>query len=369
MKNILFFIPALNPGGSERVMATLANQWSKNHTISILTLQNTSCFYHLEESVQHIKMGLKIPQNGIGRLFLLPWVEYKRYCFLTQYLKEHKVDFILSFTTTTNLLIAFWKIFHRKQSVFLSERADPIARNWLLRILILSFYRFADAIICQNEYVKKYFLKHGFKISLPILPNPVNFQDIPMGKAPIKRRQIVTVGRLTTQKNHRLLIESFSELAQEYPQYALKIYGVGPLKNALEQQIKKLKLQNRVFLMGSKKRVMFDVQQSDIFVLPSDFEGFPNVLIEAMACGMPVISSDFPTGVARQLIKDGENGYLFPVGNKAVLIRTLKKMLVCSDKWAEMGKMNRKIAKQYTAEEVATNWMATIHRIIAGRKK
>ena len=99
-------------------------------------------------------------------------------------------------------------------------------------------------------------------------------------------------------------------------------------------------------------------------MLPSDFEGFPNVLIEAMACGMPVISSDFPTGVARQLIHDGENGYLFPVGDKMALVQALRKMLAHPDKWAQMGQLNRKIASQYTAEKVAADWLAVLEKIM-----
>lgn len=363
---ILFFIPALNAGGSERVMVTLANQWGKKHSITILTLQNTPSFYQLNENVKHIKMGLKIPREGWKRLLLLPLIELKRYRYLVNYLKRHDFDFVLSFTNTTNLLISFWKLFHGKQVVVLSERADPAARRAWLRGMILGLYRFTDAIVCQNEYVARYFTAHGYSMPLPILPNPVNFNDIPPTDSIIKRREIVTVGRLSSEKNQALLISAFSEIAPRYPAYTLKIYGVGPLENVLSKQIAELGLTNRVFLMGNKKRVMFEVAQSDIFVLPSNFEGFPNVLIEAMASGMPVISSDFPTGVARQLIKDEENGYLFPVGDKASLVKVLEKMLACPDKWAEMGVKNRKLALQYKAATVSTKWLKTIEQIKSG---
>lgn len=360
---ILFFIPALNAGGSERVMVTLANQWSKKHSITILTLQNTPSFYQLNENVKHIKMGLKIPREGRKRLLLLPLIELKRYCYLVNYLKQHHFDFVLSFTNTTNLLISFWKLFHRKQVIILSERADPVARHVWLRGMILGLYRFADAIVCQNEYVARYFTAHGYKIPLPILPNPVNFNDIPLETSK-KRREIVTVGRLSSEKNQALLISAFSEIASRYPAYTLKIYGVGPLENILSKQIAELGLTNRVFLMGNKKRVMFEAAQSDIFVLPSNFEGFPNVLIEAMASGMPVISSDFPTGIARQLIKSGENGYLFPVGDKMALVQALKKMLARHDEWEEMGRINLQIAKQYTAGNISRDWLRNIEHLL-----
>ncbi len=365
---ILFFIPALNPGGAERVIVTLANAWSDTCDVSILTLQNTPSFYQLNSKIKHIKMGLAVPKGRFKRfLFILP-IEFQRLRFFVNYARKHHFDCILAFTETTSLLACLGRWLYGIQPIILSERNDPASRNFFKRILLYSLYKKSDGMICQNQYSKNYFLKIHYKKPLTVLPNPVDFQNIPTEDVSIKRREIVTVGRLTEQKNHRLLIDAFSELAEEYPKYTLKIYGVGPLQRTLEQQIKKLKLQNRVFLMGTKKRVMFDVQQSDIFVLSSDFEGFPNVLIEAMASGMPVISSDFPTGVARQLIKSGKNGYVFPVGNKRSLVQALKKMLIHPEKWAQMGRINLQIAQQYTAENIARDWLRTIKHLLEGSK-
>lgn len=365
---ILFFIPALNSGGSERVIVTLANHWSQVHQVSILTFQDTPCFYQLDPKVKHIKMGFKLPRTGIKRLLSIPFVEWKRLRYFVNFVRGEKFDFIIAFTGSTNMLSMLAKWLYNLEPVFISERADPMTFSWFVRQFRLWLYRKADGIICQNVYVQNYYATNRCRMPLPILPNPVNFDDIPSQTSP-KRREIVAVGRLAPEKNHALLINAFSEIASKYPQYTLKIYGVGPLEHSLKKQIAELGLTDRVFLMGSKKRVMFEVQQSDIFVLSSNFEGFPNVLIEAMASGMPVISSDFPTGVARQLIKEGENGYLFAVGDKATLVSALEKMLSCPDKWPQMGEKNRQIAKQYTAEEVASNWMATILHIISGRNK
>ena len=361
---ILFFIPALNSGGSERVIATLANQWSRQHEVSILTLQDTPSFYKLDEKVKHVKMGLKLPKAGVKRKLYLPILEWKRMTYLVKLMRTNQFDFVLAFTGTANILCLLAKWFYKIGPVLISERADPMTFSLPVRKFRLWLYRKAAAIICQNEYAKNYYEKNGCKNPLPVLPNPVNFSDIPVSDSPVKRREIVTVGRLVAQKNHALLIDAFYELATKYPQYTLKIYGVGNLETSLRAKIVGLNLQNRVFLMGNKKRVMFDVAQSDIFVLSSNFEGFPNVLIEAMASGMPVISSDFPTGVARQLIHDGENGYVFQVANRAALAQALDKMLSCPQKWEEMGKRNRHIARQFTAENVATDWLKHIQRII-----
>ena len=364
MKNILFFIPSMNPGGAEHVIATLSNLWSPSHRVSILIFHNMPSFYPLDKNINLVKMDLPIAAQGLKRLLWLPWIEWKRLKFFVNYVRQNKFDCILAFTETTSFIALLAQIFYHIPHIFVSERNDPSSYPYWLQKIILFLYRHAHGIICQNEYVKKYYIKHGFKMPLVVLPNPVKLEDFPSGNPPIKRREIVTVGRLTEQKNQALLIQAFSEIASKYPQYTLKIYGVGPLEHTLRNQIVDLGLENRVLLMGSKKQVMFEVQQSDIFVLTSNFEGFPNVLIEAMASGMPVISSDFPTEVARQLIQNGINGYLFPVGNKAALVSALENMLNCPDKWATMGQLNRQIVQQYKAEKVAEDWLSAITNML-----
>lgn len=369
MKKILFFIPSMNSGGAEHVIATLANLWNSPHQSSILTFHDVPSFYPLHENITLIRMNLPLTTNKLKRFFLLPWIEWKRLKFFIDYVQKNKFDCILAFTETTSFIAMLGTLFYGIKPVLVSERNDPSSYPLWLQKIILFLYKHAQGLICQNEYVKNYYIKHGFKMPLVVLPNPVNFQDVPSAPSPVKRREIVTVGRLHPQKNQALLITAFSEIANQYPDYTLKIYGVGPLEEVLKQQIKELRLENRILLMGSKKRVMFDVQQSDIFVLSSDFEGFPNVLIEAMASGMPVISSNFPTGLARQLIKNGENGYLFPIKDKSALVAALKKMLACPEKWAQMGQMNRQIVKQYTSEKVAENWFHAIHKILSEQKQ
>ena len=369
MKKILFFIPSMNSGGAEHVIATLSNLWTPMHQICILTFHDMPSFYSLHKDITLVAMNLPLTANKLKRFFLLPWIEWKRLKFFVNYVRQNKFDCILAFTETTSFIAMLGTLFYGIKPVLVSERNDPSSYPLWLQKIILFLYRYARGIICQNEYVKNYYIKHGFDMPLVVLPNPVNFQDVPSEQSSIKRREIVTVGRLTEQKNQRLLIDAFSEIAAAYPQYILKIYGAGPLESTIRQQIKELELENRVLLMGTKKHVMFDVQQSDIFVLSSDFEGFPNVLIEAMASGMPVISSNFPTGLARQLIKNGENGYLFPIKDKSALVAALKKMLACPEKWAQMGQMNRQIVKQYTSEKVAENWFHAIHKILSEQKQ
>lgn len=360
MKKILLLIPALNAGGSERVMVTLANEWSKDNDVSILIFHNTDSFYELSDQVKLIKMGLSLPPNGLKRVLSIPSIEVKRYRYIREYVSKGNYDFILSFTNVTNIFSCIMSKKIKGQFFAISERADPRNYSSFMKLLIRKMYKNANLVICQNKVAKEYFENCGFQNDLIVLPNPINFKDIP-DEVPKRREQIIsTAGRLTNEKNHKLLIDAFNEVHKVHPNYQLRIYGIGPLELELKKQIDSLGLGNSVKLMGAKKKVMYEINQTEIFVLTSNNEGFPNVLIEAMATQMPVISSDFATGVAKDLINDGVNGYLFPVGDKNQLVEVMSRLIERSSDFGEMGSINKKIAMNYKDEIMAKTWLDMI---------
>lgn len=363
MKRILLLIPALNAGGAERVMVTLANEWSKENDITLMVFNNGNCFYHLNNEVHLKALNIMPRKKGLLRKFSIPFVELLRLNAIYSEIKKGKYNFILSFCFTTNFFASMAALFLKKEKILISERNDPYKYSGWQRRIVNLLYRRSDVIICQNKVVKEYFIKNGFKNNLIILPNPVNFTDIPTKRPDYISPEIVTVGRLNRQKNHRLLIEAFDEIKELYQKYTVKIYGIGLLEEELKDLIIERNLESRVFLMGTKKRVMFEVNKSSIFVLTSDFEGFPNVLIEAMATGLPVVSSDFNTGIASELIKSEDNGYLFEVGNKKDLVLKLKKILDRENDFIKMGERNRIMAEQYRDKIIAKKWIREIDKI------
>ncbi len=362
MKKILMLIPALNAGGAERVMVTLANEWSKTNDVTIAIFHTSGSFYDLNESVHLIEMGLSLPAGGVKRKLSIPLVEFKRYRFIVKLVKNGGFDFVLSFTNITNLFTCLMARRLKNEFFVISERADPKDYSKYMKLAMDKLYRKCDLVVCQNKVVKAFFEGRGFTNRLEILPNPVCFRDIP-SQMPQKREHIIsTVGRLTRQKNHKLLINAFREVHALHPEYKLRIYGIGPLENELRAQIEDLSLSDCVELMGTKKKVMYDINHTEIFVLCSDYEGFPNVLIEAMAAQMPVISSNFATGVAKELISDGENGYLFEVGNQEQLVSCLNQAIARSSEFESIGRKNRILALEYRDETVAERWLETILR-------
>ncbi len=364
MKRILFLIPALNAGGAERVMVTLANEWVKENEVTIMVFNDGDCFYEINRNVTIKPMRRMPAKDGIKRYCEIPIIEIQRFKNIYEEILCGDYDLILSFCYTTNLMVSLVSAISNKKNIVISERNDIYQYSKWLRKLINYFYKRNVAIICQNDVVRQYFIEKKFKCELPILPNPVNFNDIPRNQRLRFNKEIVTVGRLIPQKNQMMLIEAFNEIKDDFPDYVLKIYGKGPLEQELKEIIIKLGLENRVFLMGVKKKVMYELQQSAFFVLPSSYEGFPNVLIEAMGTGLPVISSDFRTGIARELILSSDNGYVFETNNKDSLVEVLKKMLNRERDFFDIGNNNRGMAEGYKDNVIADRWLNTITEII-----
>lgn len=360
---ILLLIPTLLAGGSERVIATLANEWSLSNEVDIMLFYDFDSFYDLEETVNLMSMDINLPQRGLLRKMMIPYVEVSRYRKLKRQIRLGQYDFVLSFTNIANIFASVYSMTHKRSNIFISERADPYKYSRFMKFCE-RFFRHSTGIICQNEVVKKYFETKNFTNPIRVLPNPVCFDDIPEYFNGDRRKVITTVGRLTSQKNQALLIKAFNEIKNNFPLYSLEIYGEGPLRNELNNLITELNLSDRVFLMGAKKKVMKSISDTEVFVLASDYEGFPNVLIEAMASGLPVISSDFKTGVARELVKENVNGYLFGVGDMAELVVSLRKMLNHTEEERRaMGRKNILVARNYEEKKVSCDWLHTIQDI------
>lgn len=356
-KKYLFFIPRLGGGGAERVMVTLANQLCKRNKIKIVTITAPGSFYKLDDRVEVV--CLDCPVDRSSKLKLL-WSELtgvlKSRIRLKEYINNWKPDTILSFLNDTNLIVLSLRIFsHLKTRIVVSERADPTKRNKFMQFLEKHWYPRADVIVCQSEPVTRFFNEEARKKTVVIF-NPISSEAIPEVFTGERRKTIVGVGRLMAQKNFALLINSFSKIAEKYPEYTVEIYGNGVLNESLVKQIEELKLENRVHLMGMKEGVMHYVADACIFVLSSDFEGFPNALIEAMATGLPVITTDFsPNGVAAEIVKP-ENGIIVPTNDEEALASAMEALICDTDKRQKMSLKNREILSILGEERIANKW-------------
>lgn len=185
----------------------------------------------------------------------------------------------------------------------------------------------------------------------------------------IRKNTIVSVGRLEEQKNQLMLIRAFSKITKEFSTYNLKIYGEGTLKDQLQREIDKLNLNEKVELCGVSNNIKEDIKDVSLFIMTSNYEGMPNALMEAMALGLPVISTDCPCGGPKFLIENETNGILIPVGDENTLVIKIKMLLSNKEFAMKIGKNARKIGKSLSPNIINKKWNDLIREVYKKNEK
>ena len=162
-------------------------------------------------------------------------------------------------------------------------------------------------------------------------------------------------------ENQKLLVDAFALVSKDFPDYKLKIYGDGHLRDELQKQIEDYGLTEQVILMGAHKDIFNKISRASLFVLSSDFEGLPNTLIEAMCIGIPSVSTDCSPGGARELINDGENGFVVPCNNPQALAYAMNKVLSDNELAQKFSIEAKKISKRMESKEIAEKWIEFIN--------
>jgi len=171
-------------------------------------------------------------------------------------------------------------------------------------------------------------------------------------------KKIVSVGRLELQKNQKMLIDAFALVHSQLPEYTLDIYGEGSMRTVLQEKIDSYGLHEAITLQGIEKNIYQRLSEAALFVLPSDYEGMSNALMEALAIGLPTVSTDHPAGGARSLIENGKNGLLTPVGNKEAMAEAIVSLLRDPVYAQKMSAQSRKIRQQLASDVIAKQWVA-----------
>lgn len=317
-KNLSILIYSLAGGGAERVVSILLHELKNEYNITLVLMRNKIDYdipkdtkiYFLEDSNPY--------EHGIRKLLKLPilGLKYKNFC------QKNSIDISLAFLNRPSYISLFAKIFGNTIPTLISERTTPSMmyreNNILSKVnknLIASLYPKADKILCNAEG-NRIDLIHNFGIDnnkIVTLYNPFDLKNIVkkseefVSNIKFDRFTFVTAGRLDEGKNHKLMIDAFSKLKNINTQ--LLILGEGILRNELKKQIGTLNLKDRVFLLGFDNNPYKYFAKSDIFLFTSSYEGFPNVLVEALACGLPILSTDCKSG-PREILAPNLNIFL-----------------------------------------------------------
>ena len=364
MKNrkILIVIPRMLAGGAEKVVTWLSNSlYEDGYEVTVYSLQNVESFYKLNDGVKY-KSGKNIILNT-GK-YRRRWERLKAlpdaYMSILKELRADHYSLVISFNSSADIIIGLINIFGMRIKYICSERNDPNQINPIKFIMLCFIYKRSAAFVCQSKAVKRYYDR--YLRNTIVIPNAIDLCVVPHKAESISNR-FVAVGRLDEQKNYELLIEAFAEFEKYDKTYTLEIYGDGLKRKTLQHLISSKGLDNKILLKGVSDDILLDIRDAYGFIMTSDFEGFPNVIMEAMAVGLPIITTDFSPGTARELVGNS-NGIIVPCKNKKKLVRAMIFLTQNRKLRDEMSKQSsRKIAK-YDIQYVYPMWRQLIQSVI-----
>jgi GalNAc-alpha-(1->4)-GalNAc-alpha-(1->3)-diNAcBac-PP-undecaprenol alpha-1,4-N-acetyl-D-galactosaminyltransferase len=329
---------------------------NRGHEISLFTWDRAGAkpFFPMSPAVHWFRLDMGDPWQKAGlRLRLERMRRFRRYT------RDRQPAVIIGFQPGT-FLFAAASLPRRRIPLFLAERNSPDRMDYLregrFRWRVFQTMRLASTITVQWEsYINRY--PAYLRSRIVAIPNPVY---PPNGFASPGEKKtsytLLSVGRLSYQKNYETLIRAFAGLEDQYPHWRLRIVGEGESRPALEKFVSELGLGRRVQMEGHTLDVSAQYQAADLFCLPSLFEGFPNTLAEAMAHGLPAVAFAGCAGID-ELIKTGRNGVLADGnGDTESLARTLGELMGNAGERARLGEAARKVAQDYHPEEIYDTW-------------
>lgn len=305
-KKVFFILASLIDGGSEKVFWLLSQGFNKKlYDVNIILLDsNKGCFSTELSGVTFINLDTKKASKSFFKLYKL--------------IKKEQPYVVFSTTDHINILVSFVSLFVKIPNLIARASNNPHqmkhfeglkSRFWML-FTRLSYNKY-DKIVCQTEEMKQSVLVE-YNLNpkqLVVIPNPVLYTNIikeaNRGNGIVYQKKLLIVARMSKEKGFDRLLEIFSELPETY---FLSIAGDGPLKNDIVDKINLLKISSRVKLLGRISNVIHTISKHDVFVLSSFTEGFPNVILESLSVGVPVVT--FRVGGISGLVRDGFNGYV-----------------------------------------------------------
>lgn len=348
---VIFVIVSLAGGGAERVISILANQFAmKGIDVTIMMTAGDAVAYQLDERIHLLCIGGT--SGGSMRLRM------KRIKKMRDFFKANKDAIIISFGPGTSFFTVVALLF-MGHKMLISERNDPaICPHKKIRNIV---YGRADRLVFQTEDARNCFPRRIRKKGI-VIPNPIagNLPDIYEGE---RKKEIVAVGRLESQKNHKMLFHAFALFHRKYPEYTLHLFGEGSLRDELYLYAEKLQIADCVIFEGFAENVVERIRDAGMYVLSSDYEGISNSLLEAMALGIPTVSTDCPIGGSKLCIQSYENGILTPVGNSEEFAKAMEKIASDGEFAYKISCNAGKIRESYSEENIRRSWIEIMDQI------
>lgn len=347
---LTFVTSTLHAGGSERVMSLLANTFAqKGYEVEIVCINKHLVFYPIDEKVK-----VWFAEDEVKSPSIL-----KKVFWLRNHIKNDRPDVVIAFMLEV-YCVTLASLIGVSVPVISSERIDPHffgRAKGLLRWLLL---RRTTHLVVQTVRIKDFY-SAKLQSRTTIIPNPVTDKVFSLTPT-LKQKRIIAVGRLAYQKNYPMMFRAFAKVHHDFPDWQLVVYGNGPQKEEIRGVIERLGMEGHIILAGKSDHVVEEMNKSSLFVMSSDYEGMSNALLEAVCVGLPVISTD--VSGARDLITEGVNGYIVPVGNERALTLALSSMLSSPEKMDEMGRQSKALAPRFREEQIVGQWEELIKKVV-----
>ena len=345
---VAIVLPYFGSGGAENMVSRLASHLDLSRVeAEVICLYGQPLQNRLEKAVIENGVTIKFIGKGkgfsVGALYRL-WKELSGFkpsvvhthlsacVYCAPWIMMHKARMLHTIHNTPE-----FELIKPKQKVmallYKLKKAVPVAISHEIQTMMVEYY----GLCAEPELVY----------------NPVDVARFNVPKEIHRGINIVTVGRLSKQKNQRLLIEAVSKVAEVHRDVTLNILGDGPLREDLEVYIKDNSLEDIVHLLGNINNVEDYLAEADIFALSSSYEGLPLVILEAMAAGLPIVSTD--VGGVRDIVTN--NGILVPNGERSALIAAILKLIDSSELRQAYGERSLENVKQYDSTQIAQQYV------------
>lgn len=371
---VLFHINSLGHGGAERVVSVLSHEFTLvGHEVVIATEWEAQSEYNLDKEVKRLNAGLDATEENKGRITKI----ILRHTKLRKCIKEQKPDVVISFCNKANFRCSV-AMLGMKIPLIVSVRNDPVKDYLPYKFSTILMEKKASGCVFQTPDAQNFFSEE-LKNKSQIIVNPLDEKYINSDyeyNANIwsseDEKIIMAVGRICEQKNQLLLIKAFSKIAAKVPESKVMIFGdvqEGEYLDRVNKLIDDNGLNERITLCGLSDNIPEEIKKAYMFVLSSDYEGMPNALLEAMAIGIPCISTDCPCGGSKMMIvaddTDARNGILVPVGDEEALALKMYELLTNKDEANMLAKNAKGIRKRVLSQSVAKEWLNMIEKIVA----
>lgn len=349
----LSFVAAnLNSGGAERVMSLLANQFIENgYEVEFVFLKKDIRFYPL-----HDKVKVKIAEKECGSDSLI-----KKLLWMRKYIRQNKPDVVFAFRIAI-YCVTIPSLIGVRIPIIASERNDPRFNSIAWKLIQALILPLANHLVVQTQRVKDYFPKFIQK-KTDIIFNPVTEKVF---SPPIvsKEKLIISVGRLHSQKNQKMMIEAFARVSEDFQEWKLVIYGEGPERESLERMIQdsRLKIKDKVLLPGRSENIIEELNKSEIFAFSSDFEGMSNAVVEAFCVGLPIITTK--VSGTEDFITENKNGFLLERNDVEGMEKAMRKLMSDENLRKFLGDNNRQQAKIFKIDYIFHQWEEVIKKVV-----